>query len=318
MPVDGLLDFDGVTLSNINKLTLKQSRLEEQRICEIALLASEVASAAKDMLDDGYGIYEVLSVISDASLDTVRAPHPGILPENVSRISNRLGALLASDRALFSELLVESLLALGAPLKEADFLLCQEGQQTFTYVKNLLADEAYDVFSQDFSEPRLKYSSTLVDAVSKVVQGECGYCLVPFEERGGARITIVENLIFREDLKINSVTPVFGPEGSSDMKYALLAKHFVAPSYRPDDDRYLELRFKKDSSLPLSELLSAFSAFGASLYRVNTLVLEADESRSPYYSVVIRQEGADFTVTFAFLTLFSGAFTPVGIYKNLE
>ena len=187
-----------------------------------------------------------------------------------------------------------------------------------TYVKNALADEAYDVFSQQLSDPRVKYSSTLNDAVRLVSSGEAEYALLPLEERGGARLASVAELLFREDLKINSVTPVFGFEGLADMKYALVSKHFTIPEILPDDDRYLEIRLRADSSVSASELFSAAESLGAFPYRINTLTFDTEDGAYQYYSVVFRDDGKDFTSLLVYLTLFSGAYTPVGIYKNLE
>ena len=43
-----------------------------------------------------------------------------------------------------------------------------------------------------------------------------------------------------------------------------------------------------------------------------------DEGKNEYYSVVFRDDAADFTRLLTYLTLFSATYTAVGIYKNLE
>ena len=141
---------------------------------------------------------------------------------------------------------------------------------------------------------------------------------MPLEERGGARLAAVAELLFREDLKINSVTPVFGFEGLADMKYALVSKHFTVPDIFPDDDRYLEIRIKADSNVSVSELFSAAESLDSYLYRINTLTFTTEDGEAQYYSVVFRDDGKDFSPLLVYLTLFSGAYTPIGIYKNLE
>ena len=185
-------------------------------------------------------------------------------------------------------------------------------------MKNPLADEAFDVFSQDFDDPRVRYSKTLNEAARAVSSGEVEYALLPLEEKGGARLSSIAAIMFREDLKINSVTPVFGFEGLADMKYALVAKHFSIPEQLPDDDRYLEIRLRTDSSVPLSELFLTADMMGVSLYRVNTISFDTDDGPIPYYSIVFRDGEKDFSSLLVYLTLFSGSYTPVGIYKNLE
>ena len=102
------------------------------------------------------------------------------------------------------------------------------------------------------------------------------------------------------------------------MKYALVSNHFTVPKFVADDDRYLEIRLRADLSIPLSELFSAADTLGLSLYRVNTIYFDTEDGAIAHYSIVFRDEGKDFSALLVYLTLFSGAYTPVGIYKNLE
>lgn len=315
---DNDIDLNSVTIENIAALTERQSVLEEQRICEIYELAEEGCSYAAEMLVSGYGIYEVLSVISENFLTDSLNQHSYALDENRNRLSSYLKSLSVYDKIIFSEFLREKLSKNGFSLVESDFLPITHNEETFTYVKNSLADEAYDVFSQDFASPRLKYSASLQEAARAVSRGECTYALLPLEERGGVRLASVSSLIFYEDLKINSVTPVFGFDGVADMKYALVSSSFSVPEVCEDDDRYLEILIRKDMSVSLSELLVAVDEFGASVYRINTISFRTDDGEVPYYSLVIKDEGKDFTSLLIYLTLFSGSYTPVGIYKNLE
>ena len=315
---DELFAANSITAANIMKISEKQSLTEEQRICELSEIAEGAANFAVYMTGEGYGIYEILSLISDgASVDGMLF-HSSMQEENRERIRSYLSMVEVCDKIVFSELFAEKIKSCGIILSEADFLPSERGDETFTYVKNPLADEAYDVFSQEFSNPRLKYAANLNDAAKSVSRGECEYALLPLEERGGARLSAVAELLFKEELKINSVTPVFGFEGLADMKYSLISKHFTVPEFVPDDDRYLEIRLRADMSISLSELFFAADALGSSVYRVNTISFDTEDGPLPYYSVVFRDIGKDFTSLLLFLTLFSGAYTPVGIYKNLE
>jgi hypothetical protein len=307
-----------VFADNIAKLTDRQSVLEEQRICEISNLAYDAATYSKQMLDSGYSIYELFSVLSEGMDYGAVNPHKRVLAENVSRILTFLETVTAHDKTVFTELFLSKLSDFGIFVTELDFLPTLKGGETFIYVKNPLSDEAYDVFSQEFNDPRVKYASSFSDAVRAISSGEAEYGLLPLEERGGARLAAVAALIFREDLKINSVIPVFGYEGTADMKYAMVSKHFTVSGFNPDDDRYLEIRLRVDSSISLSELLSSAEALGAGIYRVNTISFETEDGMVSYYSVVFRDEGKDFSSLLTYLTLFSGAYTCVGLYKNIE
>ena len=310
--------IDDITLQNITEISKKQSYLEEMRICELSELALSAASLAVGMISDGYGIYEILSLISDTAPFDNEQLHDEMLYENRERLSAFIKNVRAQDKAFFAELFIRRVREKGIYVTERDFLFSHKEKESFTYVKNPLADEAYDVFSQEFSSPTVSYSKSLQEAVRAVKDGKAEYCLLPLEEKGGARLSAVSELIFREDLKINSVIPVFGIEGNADMKYALVAKNFLVPEIDADDDRYLEIRVPRESNLPISDLFVAAEALGLSLYRVNTISYTTENGESQHYSVVLRDEKKDFVFLLTYLTLFSREYTPIGIYKNLE
>ncbi len=317
MLTDGVYTRNEATEYNMKILSDAHSRLAEQRICELAELAEDAAAAACELRSEGCGVYEILSILSDGVSFTGSQAHSYAMAENLSRLGSYASSVESQDRAVLAELLVSSLGARGVVLTESDFLLGGSGDQTIVYVKNRLADEAYDVFSQDFTDPHVRYESTLRDAARTVSQGRAEYCLLPLEERGGARLPSVAALLFAEDLKICSVTPVFGFDGSADMKYALVSRHFSVPEISPDDDRYLEIRISA-SSTDLSELFSVAEHLGATVYRVNTVTFDTEDGDAQYYTAVFRRGGADFCSLLTYLTLFCPSYTAVGIYNNLE
>ena len=286
-----------ITLSNLDELKRRRARIDGLSACEIRELAFDFIDTAVEMLNGDYGIYEVLSFVS----------------EELSTLSLSPADAVEFARSLFS-LLSEKRLAPG----EADFLFENHEGGRVALLKNPLSIEAYEVFSQDIKAPRVLYRDS-VSAVGEALKASLAdYCILPLEEKGGVRVSRVSELIFKSDLKINKVTPVFGPLGNADVLYALISKSFSVPSLERDDDRYLEIRVSRDGSIPLSELLFAAEAFGLTLYRVNQeRYLEFSEWRD-YYSLVFKTEGESFATFLTYLTLFSGDFTPIGIYKNLE
>jgi hypothetical protein len=226
--------------------------------------------------------------------------------------------LSAFDKIVFSELLSEELRKMDKRLTESDFLSEGKNSGVIAYVKNPLADEAYDVFSQEIENPRLKYCQSLAESVRCVSSSDTEFALLPLEERGGARLASVMELLFKEDMRIASVTPVFGFEGNADMKYALVSKYYSLPTVEAGDDRYLEIRMRADASIPLSELFIATDKLNINIYRINTISFETDEGQVPYYSIVFRDDRGDFSGLLLYLTIFAGAYTTVGLYKNLE
>ena len=309
---------DKALLSNLERLSSEQSIVSEQRMLELADIAAMLADATVPLLSDGMGVQEVLSLFAD-SVDFGEYKRSDIITEqNSAYISNSLSVLARSDKAAFADLYAEELKRRGIVIKESDFLPESDGAETFAYVKNAFSDEAYDVFSQDFDDPRLKYAISFKECADMVSDGDVKFCLLPLEERGGVRLPTVSELIFRRDFKINSVTPVFGPDGNADMKYALVSKAFTLPKRKVGDDRYLEIRVGATEGISLSELLSAADYFRTSVYRVNTVVFDTEGESEVYYSLVIRDGGNSFARFLAYLVLFGGDFVPVGIYKNLE
>ena len=305
-----------ITRENLKRISNETGALSELRLFELSDTVASVSPTLRELYDEGLGVYEILSCIEDvfdteADYGTERVfdRFKGI----VGSANKRLGEY---DRAALASLLADEFQRLG--MGERDFLSSEKRESSFTYVKNILADEAYDVLSEDFTDPRVKYSRDLAECARLVATGDTAYALLPFEERGGTRLNSVSELIWRYDLKINKVTPVFGPDGTADMKYALVSASFSVPEVSEGDDRYLEIRVSQGSDTSPSELLGVFSMLGHSIYRVNTETFRADGEAEGFFSIVIRDDGQDFTPLLVYLTLFVTDYYPVGIYKNLE
>ena len=307
----------GVNFDFLKSSLSKEQYIQERRILEIKEIADSAADFLVELKSSGLDIESVLpmcfgdglfpsAVINADTLESIR--------NLVSSFSETVGAY---DKAYFAMLLKESLEERGVSLSEASFLPEKAREETFAYVKNAYADEAYDVFSSEFGEPRVVYSKSFKDALSKLESGEVGYCLLPLEERG-ARLASIGELIFRGDFKICSVTPVFGFDGLADMKYALVSRSFAIPRIDKDDDRYLEIRLLSSDRNKLSDILLAAKAYGVELYRINSSLYDTEGNRELYYSIVFRDDLGDFTLLLLYLSMFGESYTPVGIYKNLE
>ncbi|MBO5879986.1 MAG: hypothetical protein J6Q68_05495 [Clostridia bacterium] len=307
-----------ITAENLCELSFEQAISFEKRICEISELCDSMAKSALILSEQGLDIYEILGLLSDnLTVDSSDAPAYA-LEENVERVKKYLSTISAYDKALISHILTQKMNARALSVSEADFLTEGEGNKNITYVKNRLADEAYDIFSDLISDATVSYTDSFRNAAKAVSEGKSEYCLLPLEEKGGARLATVASILFAYDLKIAMVTPVFGYDGSADVKYALVASHFNIPKYENDDDRYLEIRIKADSQLSISSLFAASELLGASLYRINTVTFNTDDGEESYFTLVFRGEESDFSSLLVFLTLFVREYSAVGIYKNIE
>ncbi len=311
---DGTFLPDGVTLENLAALSRDGARVAERRVCELSELADAAARFALELSLTGMRAGEILSLLADSfselSADEVDS---GLALHGAYSL-----LVCASDRAELSRLLVERLRGAGIPVTESELLAEERGGEVIAYVKNALADEAYDVFVQEMHSPRVTYSKSFREAADAVLGGDADYCLLPLEERGGARIAPTAELIYRRDLRINAVTPVFGFEGSANMKYALLSSHFYVPELEPDDEGYLELRLSADGGEGLSELLSVAELYGIRIYSIATERYDTEGETETLYSLVFKETGGGFAELLVYLMLFLPEFVAVGMYKNLE
>ena len=55
-----------------------------------------------------------------------------------------------------------------------------------------------------------------------------------------------------------------------------------------------------------------------SVYRINTVTFDIEGAENSYFSVVVRDEGREYTPLFTYLGLFEDECDAVGVYKNLE
>lgn len=304
------------TRKNLNRIYCETDVLSELRLFELSDIVSSLLPVLSELRSSGLGAYEMLSCIGGDVLPNCEKEKDEAFEPFKKILASLSKREREAERAAFSLLLAGEFLSLG--ISERDFLVSESRDNSFTYVKNTLADEAYDVFAEEFDDPRVKYSRDFQECARLIASDSVAYALLPFEERGGTRLNSVSELIWRYDLKVNKVTPVFGPDGSADMKYALVSRSFTVPDRSDGDDRYLEIRVSQRSDTEPSELLGVFSMLGHSVYRVNTETFRDEGEGETFFSIVVRDDGRDFVSLLVYLTLFVTDYYPVGIYKNLE
>ncbi len=308
-------EYLDIICDNLDELRLNESNVAKRRVLELSELANYFASEMLQYLNDGLSVYDAVSVMRD----NLRFKNRDVdYDEPLALLKSLVLSTDAFDKITFSTLLLSAIKELGREISENDFLNGASVGQRFTYVRNAFSDEAYDVFSQEFTDARVRYSQNLKEAERLLLDGAVDYCILPLEERGGVRLHSTVDLVFRNDFKINSVSSVFGPDASQDLKYALISKRFTIPPLAPEVDRYLELRLLHGASDSLFNLLYAIRQLGMSVYRVNTVTFDIEGSESSYFSVVVRDEGKEYTPLFTYLGLFEDECDAVGVYKNLE
>ena len=306
------------TVENLDELCREAGLINEQRMLELYDIANSAAGVSLELISGGLGIYEVLSLVKDALIF-------GEYPTSDRHLTESLDAMRISrayigdfDKVVFSVLYLKALSDKGHPFSENGLLPADNVPKTFAYVRNRFSDEAFDVISEGFPGAMVVYKGSFRECAELLDSGEVGYCLFPLEERGGVRLPTVSELIHRYDFKINSVTPVFGFDGDADLKYALVSRHFTVPAPREGDDRYIEFRVSADESAALTAIVSAASAFGMTVYRVNTVTFENEGEAAAYFTLVLRDGGCGFAGILTYASLFAPDAVPVGVYKNLE
>ena len=304
-------------LKNLTVLSDKASILDERRICELHELAAVAADYTVELFDGGLGFFDALAILSEEIVFDETEPHSGALIESIHWLTSAARDMSVLDRSVFCSMLVDRLRERECNIREADFLEGGYTDACFTYVKNRYADEAFDVFSQDFKSPTVKYCQSFKAGLDMLESGEADFCLLPLEERG-ARLPSIESLIYRKDFKIGSITPVFGYDGTADLKYALVRRGFSVPEVHSEDDRYMEIRIPKEPRDRMRELLSVSEYFGIDIYKINTVYIDTDEETEVQYSLIMKTEGRDFVTMLTYLTLFTDEYVPMGIYKNIE
>ena len=223
------------------------------------------------------------------------------------------------DKALLVYLLFEKMRQKDIAVREEDFLTLGDDIPVFAYVKNTLADEAYDVITENIPDARVRYVSSFSEGARMLIGGEVGYCLFPIEEKGGLRLPTIENLLFTQNLKIRRIVPVFGFDGLADLNYALVSKSIYIEPYQREDDRYLEIHIPAQNELfSLSAFLFALTLYRMQLYRIHTVSVDRGGEREDYLSLVLKTQGESFIPVLSYLALFCEHYTIVGIYKNLE
>ncbi len=306
----GAFSLHSVIKQNLDALSASCHREAELRLCEWASLAESVADCYADWLSDGLTPMEALAAISSA-MDEEQPPFG-------YGTDSRFAFVRAYEQVSFCQMLADLLTRRGMALLEADFLPSEATSPAVAYVKNPYADEAYDVFAAEMPDLAVRYVSSFDEGVRQLLSGDVGYCLLPLEESGGLRLSTVERLLYRYDLRIGRVTPVFGPDGTADLRYALVCQTASAGPYSAEDDRYLELRLPLSGERALSELSVVAEVFSLSVYRLQTVSFGEGEDRDSYLSAVLCGQGRDFCAVLLYLSIFCREATVVGLYRNLE
>ncbi len=300
----------GAFLSNIFTLDERSRELYEARVCEISLYAERLAEELLPLIEDGASLREALSTLFiDTKRESKTAPCDSFIDSGLY-----MKLLSGSDRAELAKQLSYRLSLLGVSfLPDELFSTASEGLSV-CYVKNALSDEAYEVFSEE-RELSVSYVNSFDEACLAVRDGVYGYCILPLEEAGGVRSRRIMSMLRDLSLKIVSITPVFGFDGTAEVKYALVSQGISVPERDEGDEIFIDLLLGFDDTPPVLDLLVGCETLGLLHTRVGQTV-SADGR--VLLSLVLKDTKDALIPLYIYLTLYYGDFDLLGVYKNLE
>lgn len=82
------------------------------------------------------------------------------------------------------------------------------GNETVSYVRNPLSNEAFSYFSKKMSEPKVSYCENFARVCNEVRNGKSGFCITPFETSSEGRYVGFASTAIRNGLKINRICRV--------------------------------------------------------------------------------------------------------------
>ena len=168
----GVFDISDISVANLNADARDESRAFELRLCEMSFFADSIAKQIKALTEDGMSVSEALALLSGELMLGGSDMHGGVITETECGVKAFVKTLEAHDKANFALLLTEKLKAIDLDIGESDFLFETPTDESFVYVRSALADEAFDVFSQEYLDPRIVYAERISLFNKRMVLGK--------------------------------------------------------------------------------------------------------------------------------------------------
>lgn len=316
----------GVVLTNLSRLTARQSRLDERLLAGLWALADAVL---QDSGGDPDVIDSILLSLQDGEEEDAGAPAP-LLPEDrdlLSRLDSRSGLY---ERLILYRFLREKIG--GTPGGAPDVLPplpAGAGENRISYMKSAPADKAYLRFSSVLPDCRFSEAHSFVDACEEVYNGFCRFCLFPLEVSGEGRLTAFSRLIVKYGLVVAAACDIITqtPAGSRTTRFGLLCRgseddETLTGGLEGIGVRYVELLHTASSAASFTDLLNAAGFCGLRPVRVDTLpldtaVAEDQPSVPPICLVLEADHDADLAVFLRFLRLEASEDVFLGAYGLL-
>ena len=188
---------------------------------------------------------------------------------------------------------------------------------TVVYLKNPLADVAYNIFSKLLGDPRAVYEETFSDVCEEVYYSRAPYCILPLENSEDGRLASFGNMIRKYELKIVLTCSVESANGKTT-RFALLKRELARIQCKAGmaDGEYLEIGLNLGDEQKLCEVLQAAGYFGYSLNKIDSLPIYYSE-KEYYFDVILKGKG-ELNKLLSWLELEIPRYEVIGIYTHIK
>ncbi len=322
-----------VCLDNLELLGLRQSRVTESMLAELAELSDAVIRDAGGDPDTVMSI--LLSLQGDGEDDEVPAD---AIASSVAPINRDFVRRLAKPTEVQMRLILYRMIADRMPPKvpprRAADTVAETARGRIAYMGGAFADKAYLHLSPMVPNARAATFHSFVDACEEVRGGLCEYGILPLENTQSGKLTAFSRLILRYGLCTVAVCDLENGATPGQMtRFALLRKapaegllaSLDTHAARGQSPHCLELLHLTPSPT-LSELLTAAAFCGLSPVRIDTLprfeeldlIREDAPSGTPPMCCVLTTDRADLATFARFLALEAPEDTVMGIYGTVS
>ncbi len=245
---------------------------------------------------------------SDAVLagGEVPALHREVRPDVKEGVAAALSHITSYDRAVVAELICSHAGMDGHPLTASAFLHLPEMSTRIAYARNAYTDEAYDAFSESLVAPTALFTDSYEEACREIVEGNCGYCILPWRDTNGDYHRATLSYLEVYHLMATSVVTVTDGE-DVPMQFALIGR---APTTVPTIWEMV-LIMPPDSTAEKVDLLSVAAHFNIEVVSL----FASSEGRG--IQCTLRGKG-DATPILTWLCLFAPTYQLRGFYPCRE
>lgn len=302
------------TLDNLTEDALSIARLQEKRAGYLSELAEALLASVREA--GGDTPRALLSAIA-ALLPACEQPPPcdPAMPARHARLwQGALSAMDALDRAWLSLAVRRQLeRQLGRPLSLAevgDGVLPLPERERVVYVKNPLADAAYERLSPLLGAPTVGNRQSFRELFDDVENHYADYAILPLFSDGVA-VQSVASLFYDYGLKLCAASAVPTEEG--EILFGLVGRGALL--HRPPEYFTFHILPEREGA-PIA-LLAAAAPLGTQIIRLDPVPLTYDTSRVGYRVIAAAEDPDAFVSLSVYLSLYAPGYTGYGFYACL-